>query len=215
MTLKVIGAGWGRTGTASLKIALEQLGFGPCHHMYVLITNGLGNLEAWKKAVAGTLTNWDEIYGEFGSTTDFPHCMFYRQLAEFYPAAKVVLTERDPDAWYRSAIGTIFSEETRRERERVGGPLTAVFSVIEGIMPAAHNYPQRKDELIAAYLAHNAEVKRVIPPERLLVYDVAQGWEPLCRFLGVPAPAEPFPLTNTGDDFRAQRGSLGMQDQRE
>ena len=122
MGLKVIGAGFGRTGTNSFQVAMEMLGFGPCHHMNVLMSEP-GPVDAWRRAADGTLTDWDEIYGAFSATCDFPHCVFYEELAAFYPDAKVVLTVRDPDEWYTSAMSTIFSPENQARNRGADSPL--------------------------------------------------------------------------------------------
>lgn len=211
MGLQVIGAGFGRTGTNSFHVAMETLGFSPCHHMKVVMMNPPDE-DVWARAAAGTLTDWDELYGGFAATCDFPHCVFYEELAAFYPDAKVVLTVRDPEAWYKSATSTIFSPESvARMTGAAGqdpsmmGPLTeSIVKVISRVVDVA-NVADR-EATIASFNAYNEAVKATIPPERLLVYEVSQGWEPLCGFLEVPVPDEPFPVTNTTEDFRSRRG---------
>lgn len=194
MALSVIGAGFGRTGTLSLKLALEQLGFGPCYHMVEVFKNPRAP-RYWEAAADREPVDWEEVFKGYGSTVDWPSATFYRELAEAYPQAKVILTLRDPEAWFRSTQATIFARETtgandfERMVEKVIGRL----------------FDQRmhdKDKLIEVFNRHNETVQRVIPPERLLVYEVAQGWEPLCRFLGVPVPTEPMPKVNSTEDFQ-------------
>lgn len=204
MPLKVIGAGWGRTGTLSLKLALEQLGFAPCHHMTEIVTDP-DLMDFWNRlsdnVVAGTPIDWDECFAHWPATVDWPACGFYAELAEAYPEAKVVLTERDPESWYASMAGTILQSM----------PLTGTDA------PPAHDHPMRfgarlvtekafnydlsRENVIAAYNRHNAEVRARIPADRLLVFEVSQGWDPLCEFLGVPVPNKPFPRSNARDEF--------------
>ena len=196
MALSVIGAGLGRTGTLSLKLALEMLGPGPCYHMVEVFPNP-ASPSLWARAVDGSLGDWDEIFGAYGSTSDWPACAFYRELADRYPEAKVVLTVRDADRWFDSTQATILAESTTAGiAQSPFGPLMAdiVFKTFDGrVHDRAH--------CIAAYERHNAEVVASIPAERLLVYDPADGWEPLCDFLGVPVPDAPFPRANTKEEF--------------
>lgn len=217
MTLAVIGAGFGRTGTLSFKQALEELGFGPCHHMQEIMT-GAPDLDAWASAAAGTLTDWDRLYGDWGSVCDFPHCVFYAELAAFYPEAKVVLTERDPESWYTSASETIFSpDNVERFASTTGGSAGAdgpsLWSSLTTIISRAIDVRTRpdKDAMIAAFLAHNEAVKATIGADRLLVYRVSEGWEPLCAFLGVEVPSTDFPRVNTTEEFRQRLQSRSTE----
>lgn len=206
MTLKVIGAGFGRTGTMSLKLALEQLGFGPCYHM-VEVFHGQAFAE-WSKAIQGGPADWDAIFKGFLSAVDFPVCGFYRELADRYPEAKVILTERDPRSWYESAQATILNPATAARAGEVPGAspmLSALFSRFFGV-PL-----DDRDAVIAVYRRHNEEVKRTISPQRLLVYRVEEGWEPLCRFLGVAIPAAPFPKVNTREGFGKMASDLASE----
>ena len=198
MSLKLIGAGYGRTGTLSLKLALEQIGYGPCHHMTEVLlapeTIGL-----WMRAAAGEPL-WDDVYKGFASTVDFPGCTFWRQLSEFYPQARVLLSVRDPEKWFESTQATIFSDQAIA---RLSATPMAGFmdKVAWGVFTRERIHD--REFMIEAFKRHNAEVERTIPRERLLVYDVAQGWEPLCRFLGVPVPDAPFPRTNSREEMAA------------
>jgi len=195
MSLQVIGAGYGRTGTMSLKLALEQLGFGPCHHM-VEVVGHPETVPLWLDAAEGR-GDWDRIFKDYRAAVDWPTATFYKELADHFPEAKVILTERDPESWFRSTQATIFSfpieeepqDPWQRMVQRVVGDLFDL---------DMHN----RDKLIAVYKAHNARVREVIPADRLLVYEVAQGWEPLCAFLGVPVPPGPMPKVNSTDEFR-------------
>ena len=195
MALQVIGAGFGRTGTLTLKTALEMLGFGPCHHMVEVLANP-GQIPFWNRAALGEEIDWEEVYGTYRSTVDWPGCYFYAQLADRYPEAKVVLSLRDPERWYDSMSETIIPSLIEDnappfiERIFLRDTFTSDFS---------------KSNVIAAYERHNAEVWRRIAPERLLVFEVAQGWEPLCAHLGVPVPDGPFPRVNDREEFQIHR----------
>jgi hypothetical protein len=206
MGLQVIGAGFGRTGTLSFKLAVEQLGFDPCHHMMEVMSSE-PDVEAWTRAAEGTLTDWDDLYGGWAATCDFPHCVFYAELAEFYPEAKVVLTVRDAESWYRSASATIFSPDNlkrfngRGDGDDSGGAMRSALADVIGRVVDMRS-ELGSDEMIRAFERHNAEVRATIPPERLLVFEASQGWEPLCEFLEVPVPDTAYPRTNTSEEFR-------------
>ena len=193
MSLKVIGAGFGRTGTLSLKLALEQLGFSPCHHMVEVFKNPQSM--AWWSDAADGKADWPKIFQGYQAAVDWPTATFYKELADFYPDAKVVLTERDPESWFASTQATIFGREFPEDN-----PFGAMARKVVGRL-----FDQRmhdKDKLLSVYNAHNARVREVIPPERLLVYHVKDGWEPLCRFLGVPVPEGPTPQVNSTEEFQ-------------
>lgn len=201
MALAVIGAGFGRTGTLSLKGALEQLGFGPCYHMVEVIEHP-EHVDFWQRAAAGDQVDWDEIPASYRAAVDWPACNFYAPLAARYPEAKVILTVRDPERWYRSACRTIFPRITRPlaedhpawPRARMQRRIVIEQALGGDIADRAH--------VLRAFRHHIEEVRRAIVPERLLVYRVADGWEPLCRFLGRPVPDAPLPHVNSTDDFR-------------
>jgi hypothetical protein len=206
MALDVIGAGLGRTGTTSLKLALERLGFVRCHHMTELIFHP-ETAAGWERAAEGQAVDWEHLLAGYRATTDWPACHFYRELADRYPRAKVILTVRDPESWFRSTQATIFSAAHQREVEQ--RPMAGFMH--KAIEPMFDGRLHDHDHLIAVFERHNAEVRRTIAPERLLVYNVASGWEPLCRFLGLPVPAEPFPRANTTGDFRRGRPAPGVE----
>jgi hypothetical protein len=200
VTLQVIGAGYGRTGTLSLKQALDQLGFGPCYHMSEVFQNPAA--PGWWSDAADGKPDWPKIFAGYASTVDWPGCTFYAELAEAYPDAKVILTERDAEQWFKSTQATIFPNATPPD---TGKPFDTMFRKVIGQL-----FDQRmrdRDHVIATYQRHNAEVRERIAPERLLVYEVAQGWEPLCRFLSVPAPVTPMPKTNSTEDFQRGRAA--------
>lgn len=203
MSLKLIGAGFGRTGTLSLKAALETLGFGPCHHMLEVFMNQK-QAPVFSAAARGEKVDWNALLGTYKSLVDWPGAYFWQELAARYPDAKVLLSHRDPEKWYSSFADTIVKVMNVEPPE--GTPAETV-----GVMKMASLIVRNKtfsgnldkDHAIAVYKAHNETVKRTIPPERLLVFDVREGWDPLCQFLGVPVPATDFPRTNSREEFHS------------
>ncbi|HEU4616409.1 MAG TPA: sulfotransferase [Gammaproteobacteria bacterium] len=209
MPLELIGAGLGRTGTLSLKLALEQLGFGPCYHMVEVFSRPTRTRD-WIQAADGEL-EWETVFEGYVATVDYPGCVFWRELSERYPKAKVLLTVRDPDSWFESTQSTIFSP---RNVERLAhSPLREFFD-----KTVKRDYGDRLHDrafMTEEFARHNAEVQRSIASERLLVYEVSQGWEPLCAFLGVPVPNAAFPKANTREDFAARSVSAALGNRRE
>ncbi len=206
MSLKVIGAGVGRTGTYSLKLAINQLGFGPCHHMEEVLHNMPAQVPLWLAASDGS-PDWRAIYDGYGSAVDWPTARFFRELNEAYPDAKFVLTVRSPESWaasYSHTIQKLVAERAQTPVE-VHEWLEMVYKVI-----SQTGFPDglTLDQLMAAFVAHNEAVKAAIPADRLLIFEVKQGWQPLCDFLGVPVPDEAFPRTNHREEFwdRVQGG---------
>jgi hypothetical protein len=212
MALDVVGAGLGRTGTNSLKVALEMLGFGPCHHMFE-VRNRPEQVAFWAAAARGERSDWDTAFEGFKATVDWPSAYFWKPIAAHYPKARVILSVRPVDSWVKSIHATIH-ESLKRRGDRPTKELREqgemAFDIIERRMfggrlgDAAH--------AAAVFRAHVAEVKATIAPERLLVYDVAEGWEPLCRHLGVPVPSAPFPRTNSTEEFRARAAARDNAD---
>ncbi|MFC4308514.1 sulfotransferase family protein [Steroidobacter flavus] len=190
MTLSVICAGYARTGTTSLGNALEQIGCGPCYTMGHVGIGSPWQTAQWEAALEGREVDWDRVFEGHRSVAALAGTLFYRQLAEKYPDAKVILTVRDPEAWFDSTTAMLGSS----------------------LLPALEEFPFRHllmkvyraaygerfddhDALIATFHKHNAEVKEYFSSDRLLVFDVRQGWGPLCEFLGVTVPETPFPRT--------------------
>jgi hypothetical protein len=204
--MRVIGAGFGRTGTSSLKRALERLGFGPCHHMEEVVKHP-GELSTWVRAGRGEPIDWKAFMSPWGSSCDFPSSLYYRELMEAFPDAKVVLTVRDPGAWYTSMSETIVPM-MRSFPNRLVMPhvpiLAAPFRSMEGthIRREIIDRFGDREHVIRVFEQHIAEVKRTVPAERLLVFEVKEGWAPLCEFLGVPVPSEPFPRVNDTAAFK-------------
>jgi len=199
VSLSVIGAGLGRTGTMSLKLALEQLGLGRCFHMIDLIENQQ-LLPYWDRAGRGEPVNWEEVFAGYGATVDWPSTSFYQELAEHYPEAKIILTTRDAGKWFDSTQATIFKGIEER-----ADPSNPFGSMIQNVIVRMFDGDlHTRGHCIAIYEKHNAEVRRVIPADRLLEYNVSEGWEPLCKFLGKPVPEAPFPRVNSTDEFQAR-----------
>jgi hypothetical protein len=201
MSLAVIGAGLGRTGTLSLKLALETLGLGPCHHMEEVMKHP-EQIPIWHAAGRGQAVDWAALLKEYRSTVDWPSAQFWRELAARFPEAKVLLTVRDRARWYESFSKTIMTLMSAREAAP-NDTMKAIFDMAKDTI-IQRAFDGRLDDpahVMACFDRHNAAVKAAIPPERLLVYEVAQGWEPLCRFLGRPVPAMPFPRVNSSVEF--------------
>ncbi|MFI4936478.1 MAG: sulfotransferase family protein [Caulobacterales bacterium] len=195
MALKVVGSGLGRTGTKSMQTALNMLGFGPCHHMIEVFMHP-ESMALWVDAGAGK-PNWDLIFKDYHSMVDYPGAAYWRQIADHYPDAKVLHTVRDPDKWFESTQATIFNPASVAVRTPEG-PQAAFFASFMG--------PMREHLADRAFMTdyfrrHTEEVKAAIAPERLLIFEVGEGWERLCKFLGVPVPAEPYPSENSREDF--------------
>jgi len=200
MSLLVIGAGVGRTGTTSLKVALERLLGGPCYHMYEVFRHP-AHVPIWHAAVRGEDPDWDALFRGFVATVDWPAAAFWRPLSEAYPDAIVLLSVRDgADAWFRSANPTIGEFLQRPPSEGSEEWYRMAHDLLRTrFTPVPFDEAAAK----AAYEKHNAEVRARVPIERLLEWQVSDGWEPLCERLGVPVPDEPFPRLNTIDDYRA------------
>ncbi|HMN86338.1 MAG TPA: sulfotransferase [Bauldia sp.] len=207
MPLAVIGAGFGRTGTSSLKSALEQLGLGPCFHMSEFFRSPQSDaLKArWTKvAFDPGPPDWEAVFAGYRSTVDWPSTAFWRELADAWPEAPVILTLRDPDDWYESCRATIFAGST--SDDSLSGRTDEWGRMVRELI-GRRTFDGRtgdRDHAIAVYRAHNDAVRRSIPAKRLLVYESGEGWEPLCAFLGLPVPATPYPRSNTREEFQAR-----------
>jgi len=192
--MHVIGAGVGRTGTYSLKVAINRLGLGPCHHMEAVLQNMPAQVPLWQAALDGR-ADWSAIYAEFESAVDWPTAAFFGELATAYPSAKFILTHRDPEDWADSFGETIY--KAMPMRNQAPPELRAWLNMASGVVARSGFHDgQDRDGLIKAFIAHNQAVKAAIPADRRLVYQVKEGWEPLCAFLGAGVPAETFPRTN-------------------
>lgn len=195
MTLNVIGTGLGRTGTMSLKLALEQLGLGPCYHMVEVFKNP-ESVPLWV-AAGGGKPDWDAIFAGYRSMVDYPGCKFWRELMAYYPEAKLIHTQRDPERWFESTQTTIFSPAAIAFGDN--GPFAAFFAMFTS------DFRRRtadRDFMIDYFRRHSETVLATVPKERLLVFEASQGWEPLCAFLDVPIPDTEFPRENSNADFQ-------------
>ncbi|MGB2710190.1 MAG: sulfotransferase family protein [Conexibacter sp.] len=209
--VQVIGAGFGRTGTWSLKAALEEIGFGPSFHMIDLLKHP-DRAAMFLAALQGEEVDWNEVFDGYRSTVDWPGCTFYRRILAAYPDAKVILSVRDPDKWYESAKKTIYALKEAAARGALEGDGPGAPPEVLGMIRTLiwdTTFEDRfadKDFAIEVFERHNEEVKRVVPAAQLLVYEIQQGWAPICEFLGVEAPGGEFPHLNDAETFRQMFG---------
>jgi hypothetical protein len=201
MPLEIIGAGFGRTGTNSLKLALEHLGFGPCHHMFEIRDNP-ELLADWEAAARGEPVDWEDVFQGYRSQVDWPGARYWRELAARYPQAKVILTVRDPDAWFDSVEATILKFlKARGEHPEPHANAIAEMAIQTVVDQVFEGRLSDRVHAIGVYRKHIDEVQAEIPVERLLTFNLAEGWQPLCDFLGVDVPDIPFPRTNSSREF--------------
>jgi hypothetical protein len=196
--MKLIGAGFGRSGTMSIKAALDELGVGPCYHMKIALPR-FWHLNFFMRAWKGKKVNWKKFFWRYNSVVDWPACSFYKELMDIYPDAKILLNVRDPERWYDSMVETIwaiqpafpfwFPPVVRKIHDEI---------IWKDNLKGAF---EDREKTIGVYKEWIEEVKRTVPPERLLVYEVKEGWSPLCEFLGVPVPDKPFPHINERKSF--------------
>ncbi|WP_293457469.1 sulfotransferase family protein [Phenylobacterium sp.] len=199
MGLKVIGSGLGRTGTLSTKLALEQLGFAPCHHMAEVLMHP-ETIPLWVDAGSGK-PDWDAIFDGYQAMVDHPGCRYWRELMDVYPDAKVLHTVRDPDKWFDSTQATIFNPA------RPTPPVEPMKSFFEQINAWYGGDMHDRAFMTGFFRRHTEAVVAAVPKDRLLVFDVKEGWAPLCAFLGVPVPDTPFPRENSTEQFQARLSS--------
>jgi Sulfotransferase domain len=202
MALEVIGSGFGRTGTKSLKAALERLGFGPCHHMHEIVVNP-DQVAHWQGLAAGEGADWDAVFAGYRSQVDWPGAHVWRELAAAFPDAKVIHTVRPEEKWWASFDKTIGKLMARHGDLPLPPHIRDILlawndlvgkSTFSGVL-------DDKEIGLAAFRQRTKDVREALPPSSLLVFDVAEGWGPLCAFLGVEVPDEPFPHHNLRADF--------------
>jgi len=207
VVLQVIGVGFGRTGTTSLRSALGVLGLGPCYHMYDVIAD-VRRVRQWLDIARGGTPDWPAVFEGYQSAVDWPVAAYWRELAAAYPDAKLLLTVRDPDAWYDSARATIFKQ--RIDRPRGPARLAELSPDFRTFLAMTHETIERplfEDRLAdraymtSVFTRHIEQVQAAFPPDRLLTYRAGDGWAPLCEFLGVPVPDQPYPRDNSSKDF--------------
>lgn len=211
MALKIIGTGFGRTGTMSLKMALEQIGFGKCYHMYELIQQP-DDIIYFEKAQKGEQVNWDTLFEGYQSAVDMPIILFYKELINKYPDAKIIHTTRDPESWYTSFKSTILwavkPSAGRIIKMLISLPFSKnkrkFFRVIRfngEMITKLFGKDISKENVIKIYNDYNTEALNFLPKDRLLIYDIKTGWEPLCNFLNMAIPSTEFPKVNTTNEF--------------
>ena len=209
--LEIIGVGFGRTGTHSLGLALENLGFGPCYNIRE-VTKNADHTELWNNALNGKPIDWSHLFREYKSSVEWPSVFFYRELVQYFSSAKVILTLREPESWYESASKTIFAglelsaynpDLLKRERSSLNRRL-----ILERTFENRYN---DRESAINIYKEHIRQVLEIVPSEKLLLFDVRDGWEPLCTFLQKPIPKEEFPRQNARTEFMASEPEWAKQ----
>ena len=196
MTLKVIGTGFGRTGTDSMREALTMLGFGPCHHMFEVIGNPEQKAR-WRAMVAGGPKDWKSLFEGYAACVDWPSAHYWRELVQAYPEAKVILTWRSAESWWDSFAKTILQGISTNDDPASIGKALIERQIFGGRIAD-------REHALAVYRANVDAVLAEVPPGRLLVHRLGDGWAPLCAHLGVPVPDAPYPHGNTTEAFQAR-----------
>lgn len=199
-----------------MKLALERLGFGPCHHMSVVAQNP-DQLALWTRVINGEVGDWDAIYRDFRSAVDWPGARYWSEITRHFSQAKVILTVRDPERWYESVKDSIYRMAGRlANNESIPPYVTQVRDFIRRVVWDGDfgGRFEDKDYAISVFNEHNEAIRREVPADRLLVFEVREGWEPLCAFLDVPVPDEPFPHANDREEFIQQAEQRLKQEQK-
>lgn len=194
--MKVIGTGFGRTGTDSMRLALTQLGFGPCHHMREVMASD-EQKRVWRALAQGAEPDWDVLFDGFQACVDWPSAYYWPELIARYPDATVLLTHRDPESWWNSFSSTILRVITNPTDTGSLGVALIAEQVFDG-------RPDDREHAIRIYRDNVERVKAEVPEDRLLIYELGSGWEPLCDHLGVPVPDMPYPRVNSAAEFQAR-----------
>lgn len=205
MALEIIGSGFGRTGTMSTKMALEQLGFGPCHHMVEVMGNP-AQAAYWKDFAEGRHVDWAQVFADYASQVDFPGAAVWPQLIAAFPDARVLHTERPEDEWWASYSVTIAKFFEHAPTMPLPPHIAAVFVTMNKILVQDLLGGTTREVSIAAYRRNNAKVRATVPADKLLVFTPTDGWDQLCRFPAVPVPDTAFPRSNARDEFWAHFG---------
>jgi len=193
MTLKIIGTGFGRTGTDSMRKALNLLGVGPTHHMHV-IGQDKHHRQLWLDLAKGSEPDWTKLFNGYNACTDWPSAFYWRTLIEEYPEAKVLLTMRSAESWWASFEATILQHILNGDDPNSFSKLLIADQVFEG-------HPDKKEHAIAIYNRNVNDVISTVDPDRLLVHKLGDGWEPLCKWLDLPVPNSDYPNGNTKAEF--------------
>lgn len=220
MSIEILGTGLGRTGTFTLKLALEHLGFGRCYHMSELFQKPEG-LYFFNKAEKGEMVKWNKLFEGYKSAVDYPVARYFRQLSEYYSDAKIIHTLRDPHEWYESAYKTIFMANNLPVKRILKFASLYMFSKeIRRRLPVliynrklmklefGTNLKDKK-KIIAKFESHTENVIKKIPSKRLLLFNPSDGWKPLCNFLGAKIPEANFPFSNTFEEFLQKVDIIG------
>lgn len=209
MELEVVGAGFGRTGTQSLKLALEELGVGPCYHMMEVFGN-TEHIPLWAAATRGETPDWDALFANYRSTVDWPGCAFWRDLAAKNPNARILLSYRDSDDWYDSFHNTIYQAMTRDPPPEPAWVAVHHEMTRQLVLEQAlGGRPDDRAHAIRCYEDHNEAVRSEVASDRLILHEVGAGWEPLCIGLNLPVPDKPYPKTNNTKEFRERMALMG------
>ena len=213
MALKVIGAGFGRTGTNSLKLALEMLESQPCHHMLEVFPSE-NQINWFHDKAHGKSVVWEKVFENFGSAVDWPSSAYYQELAEYYPDSKVILSVRDPEKWYDSTKETIYFVSTAIPKWILilSPQKRQIYEMIQqtiwqGVFDGKF---EDRDYAIKVFNDHIKDVKSIIPEDRLLIHEAKEGWAPLCEFLGKSIPDQPYPRVNEAKGFKKQISKIKM-----
>jgi hypothetical protein len=211
MTLRVLGVGFGRTGTLSLKLALEALGVGPCYHMMELGARR-PHADLWLRAARGEPLDCRGVFAEYAAAVDWPAAAFWREIVAAYPDVRVILTVREETSWYASFRDTILDKSQGLAPPKAL-PLRAIYDVTREVVLERTFHGRAGDvrHAVEVLRRHEADVRAEVRPDRLLVCGLEEGWEPLCRFLELPTPAAPFPHVNTRASFQSHYADLRAQ----
>jgi len=196
MSLRVIGCGCGRTGTESLKQGLEILLNAPCYHMFEVMKND-SHVPTWHSAARGEKIDWPKLFEGYSAAVDWPVAAYFKEMVEEYPDALFILSVRDPEKWWNSASETIFPSIRREDED--GRPRRLM--IREMLKNRFTDDLTNKDACLAAYQAHNDEVRRTVPKDRLIEWSPTDGWQPICNALNIPILDEPFPHSNSKEAF--------------
>lgn len=197
--MKLINTGLGRTGTTSLKAALEILGFSPVYHTTDLLISPK-DIDVWEATLQGQAVDWRAFFAKY-EVADFPAALFYKEIINAHPEAKVMISVRDPEKWFASASGML------DQLDSINLPIPHVQRVKRFMNTYAVNglfegRAKDKEFMVQFFEKHVEGVKQFVPADRLLIYNVIEGWQPLCDFMGVAVPQQPFPHENSGSGFK-------------